>query len=94
MTTQLSDFAAGPRKIASFTIGDTNPAGPGLVNSHIAAANFGSITVKNFDPASGTGDFGFIADRIASYQHGSRHLAGLNAAGAFDRSGNFVVRVL
>ena len=92
--TQLSDFAAGPRKIASFTVGDTNPAGPGLVNSHIAASNFGSISVKNFDPASGAGDFGFIADRIASYQHGNTHLAGLNAARTFDRSGHYVVKVL
>ena len=91
---QLSDFAAEPRKIDSFIIRDTNPAGPGLVNSHIAASRFGSIDVRNIDPASGTGDFGFIADRIASYQHGSRHLSGLGAAGGFDRSGNYVVRVL
>ena len=92
--TQLSDFAAEQRKIGSFIIRDTNPAGPGLVNSHLAASRFGRIDVRNIDPASGTGDFGFIADRIAGYQRGSRHLAGLDAAGVFDRSGNYVVRVL
>ena len=88
----LADFGAIQHKIDKFKI--LNSAGPALNDSRIAAAKFGSISVAKVKGASGVADFGFIADRIASYQVGATTKQGLDAPRRFDRHGHYVARLV
>lgn len=94
--TALADFNA-IRSIASIKIvgsasGETNA----MVDSEIAAARIGAITVANpIDYTSGDSDFGFIADKIASYTRGTVSFGkNLDAQQDVDVNGNYRVTVL
>ena len=88
----LGDFGLIKHKIDKFKI--ANSTGIPLNDSRIAAAKFGSISVGKVKGASGTADFGFIADRIASYQVGAVTKSGLDAPRKFDRHGHYVTRIV
>jgi cyclophilin family peptidyl-prolyl cis-trans isomerase len=93
----LGDFFAN-RAVGSFTVtGTANGGDQGIVDSQIAAARFGTISViRGIAGDSGTGDFGFIADKIAKYMIGNpgTTFVNLDAATEVDQHGNYSVKVL
>ena len=65
-----------------------------MIDSQIAAARFGTISVGKVAPASGIGRFGFIADRIASYQVGTKTAQNLTAPMIFDIRTHYAVKIV
>jgi cyclophilin family peptidyl-prolyl cis-trans isomerase len=92
----LSDFAR-QTSIGKFTITGGLGAGvPLFVDSQVAARTLGEVLVRGVNGASGTGDFGFVADTIASYTRVGTDKVGvaLSAPTTFDRLNNYAVVIL
>jgi cyclophilin family peptidyl-prolyl cis-trans isomerase len=90
----IADFDS-IQKIGSFTI----KAAKGITNtfaeSQVAAATIGKITVRGVDTASGTGVFGFVADKVSKYaRSGGPTLKKLDAAATLDSVGNYQLLIL
>ena len=91
---ELSDFI-DERTIASFTIKGIAGVTDLFIDSQIAAQNIGTISVKGVDTDSGTGDFGFVADAIKSYNRlGGAKGSKLEEPGAVDRTDDYLVQLL
>ena len=89
----VSDFTK-LRTIESFTVG-SGEAGTRFRDSQVAAANFGTISVTGVDGASGTGPFGFVADRVGSYSRtGGPTDTNLTTPQTFDPLANYSLTIL
>jgi hypothetical protein len=82
--------------IKSFSIkGIKSYTGDLFIDSQVAAANLGTVKVTGVAVASGTGDFGFVADAITSYNRtGGVKVGKTSSPGVFDYLGNYLLRVL
>ena len=90
----LGDFTK-TRTLTSFTITGTAAAGKVFIDSQVAAAHIGAISVLRVDPASGSGPFGFVADTIASYvRDGAAPLTNLSVPADTITTGNYLVKLL
>ena len=90
----LTDFT-DERTIANFTIKGIAGITDLFIDSQIAAQNIGTISVKGVDTDSGTGDFGFVADAIKSYNRlGGAKGAKLEGPGVTDRADDYLVQLL
>ena len=90
----LTDFT-DERTIANFTIKGITGITDLFIDSQIAAQNIGTISVKGVDTDSGTGDFGFVADAIKSYNRlGGAKGAKLEGPGVTDRADDYLVQLL
>jgi hypothetical protein len=93
----LADFNYA-RTIANLIITGVTGVDLGVVDSEIAAARMGTVKITtNIDGASGDGQFGLFADKIASYHRGmpaAPTYLNLDAAREVDPVGNYAVTVL
>ncbi len=90
----LAAFGAEKHRIDTFKILNTAATATAMIDSQIAAARFGTISVGKVAPASGIGRFGFIADRIASYQVGTKTAQNLTAPMIFDIRTHYAVKIV
>ncbi len=91
----VADFADA-HTIKNFTIkGIRGYLGDLFIASHVAAAELGSVKVKNVATDSGTGDFGFVADVINRYSRtGFVTARSVTEPGIVDEQGNYLAVVL
>ena len=88
----LGDFTK-TRTVGSFSVGVAS--GGGFIDSQIAAAKFGTITVAGVDGGSGTQPFGFVADSVTSYSRVTGPTGtNLTMPQTFDPLGNYSLRIL
>lgn len=88
----LSDFAPAvdAPTITSFTI-----TGSAFSDSQIAARTIATIVIKAADGTSGTGSFGFVADKVNSYTRGTQApRLNLDTAAAVDVIGHYSLTIL
>ncbi len=90
----LADFAGKNHRIDTFKILNGSATGIPLIDSKIAAARFGSISVGKVAPNSGTARWGFIADRINSYLVGTKSAFNLAAPAIFDQRTHYAVKIV
>lgn len=83
--TALSEFTA-EAKIGSFVVkGGISGVAHAFVDSTVAAAHFGTITVTDVDMTTGTDAMGFVADTISKYKRDALSLSKLNT-GIYDHT--------
>lgn len=92
---EVSDFG-DILTIKSFTIkGIKGYTGDLFIDSQVAAAKLGTVKVTGVATASGTGDFGFVADAITSYNRvGIKTASKVTLPGIIDEQGNYAALVL
>ena len=90
----LADFGVNKHRIDTFKILNNAATATPLIDSQIAAARFGSISVGKVAPASGLTRFGFIADVIGKYQVGTVTSGVLAAPMIFDQRTHYAVKIV
>jgi hypothetical protein len=90
----ITDFDS-IQKIGSFTIKATDGVTNIFAESQVAAATIGKIAVRNVDTASGTGVFGFVADKVSKYSRlTGPTLKNLDTAATLDAQDNYQLLIL
>jgi cyclophilin family peptidyl-prolyl cis-trans isomerase len=82
--------------LKTFTIkGIKGYTGDLFIDSQVAAANLGTVTGINVATASGSGDFGFVADEITRYNRaGFKTASKVTLPTVIEDQGNYKVQVL
>ncbi len=94
LPTDASGFAV-TRSIDSLTVHGVAGELFAIIDSDVAAARMGAVSVKRIDGASGNDSFGIVADVIRSYNRGkSLSVESLKTPQVFDRVGHYSVRIL
>jgi len=92
--TALGDFDSN-LTINSFTIAGITGVSQVFANSQVAAQTIAKIVVKGVNTASGTGEFGFVADTVNSYARaGQPTRVNLTTPGEVDAVGNYSLTIL
>jgi cyclophilin family peptidyl-prolyl cis-trans isomerase len=89
----LTDFDA-MLTIGSFTVTGVASSPSLFSDSQVAAATISKIIVKGVDSTGSTSEFGFVADKVGSYQRGALLLLNLSSPAVKDQLGQYSLTIL